>query len=413
MRSFSQDQYVNHPRGRIAPPPLKTQRLESLPDVALSSPQEGDVLAYDANTNKWENATGGGGGGGTLAALTDVGMATGGPTDGDLLKYDGVVNQWTNEPVVVTDLGDVAVDNSQGQPGGSLAAGMILKYSEVGQGTQPYNTWLASQLDSASGIALQDLYQVHTQMTPGNGEVLMWNNGSQYWSAHDIHGDMTTAIQDARDAIAAAPARSLSNSAPAYCCFLVFDGTAETYDMNTTTVTFVPWDTSHSLSMYDSNVFTMATNNLTGSAGSEIQIQTGEGGIFEISASITLRGNPASVNNNTAQMRLNPYLGIRKRMQASGGTEVWDWTGIAANSYIANRDADINNDGLDSPQNSNNENTYTIGPALISLAAGNRISIAGVYSEQGGHAREAYVYSSDGTGTVPIHHPHLMIKKLT
>lgn len=39
--------------------------LESLEDVLVADPENGEVLKYDAEQGKWVNGTGGGGGGGT------------------------------------------------------------------------------------------------------------------------------------------------------------------------------------------------------------------------------------------------------------------------------------------------------------------------------------------------------------
>ena len=70
-----------------------SQDLDGLSDVALSSPQNNEVLAYNSTTHKWENKAGGGGAT-DLNDLTDVDITT--PTDGQALVYDSVNSKWIN-----------------------------------------------------------------------------------------------------------------------------------------------------------------------------------------------------------------------------------------------------------------------------------------------------------------------------
>ena len=50
--------------------------LAGLTDTTISSPTDGQVLKYDADTGKWLNSNGGGGGAGALADLSDVNLGT-------------------------------------------------------------------------------------------------------------------------------------------------------------------------------------------------------------------------------------------------------------------------------------------------------------------------------------------------
>lgn len=52
-----------------------SQDLSGLTDVAISSPQNDEVLAYNSTTHKWENKTGGGGGSGGHTILDDSGTS--------------------------------------------------------------------------------------------------------------------------------------------------------------------------------------------------------------------------------------------------------------------------------------------------------------------------------------------------
>lgn len=67
--------------------------LSGLTDVNLSSPTDGQILKYDANSGKWVNANGG-----TvttsLSALTDVNLTS--LTNGQLIQYDATAQKWVN-----------------------------------------------------------------------------------------------------------------------------------------------------------------------------------------------------------------------------------------------------------------------------------------------------------------------------
>jgi hypothetical protein len=71
--------------------------LNQLTNVAITDPQDNQLLKYDSGGEFWYNATGGGGGATTLAELTDCDINT--PTNGQYLQYDTslAIPKWVNK----------------------------------------------------------------------------------------------------------------------------------------------------------------------------------------------------------------------------------------------------------------------------------------------------------------------------
>ena len=67
--------------------------LESLQDVSILYPAEGDGIFYDSVTGKWTNEQPTGGAS-ALDDLTDVTITT--PSDGEVLTYDSGTSEWVN-----------------------------------------------------------------------------------------------------------------------------------------------------------------------------------------------------------------------------------------------------------------------------------------------------------------------------
>src|SRR5713226_4172519 len=63
-------------------------------DVALSNPQNSDVLTYSSGSKKWVNAPAAGGSS-TLASDTDVAISS--PSDAQVLTFDGASSRWKNK----------------------------------------------------------------------------------------------------------------------------------------------------------------------------------------------------------------------------------------------------------------------------------------------------------------------------
>lgn len=89
--------------------------LAGLTDTTISSPTDGQVLKYDADTGKWINSNGGGGGAGALADLSDVNLGT--LANGEPLTYDSDDGKWVNGGIIPTANGGTGNANGYIQKG--------------------------------------------------------------------------------------------------------------------------------------------------------------------------------------------------------------------------------------------------------------------------------------------------------
>jgi len=71
--------------------------LRNMSDVDVEDVQNGQVLKWNATTEKWENGTGGGGSS-SLNDLSDVEIDT--PSNGQVLKYNALDSEWQNITLV-------------------------------------------------------------------------------------------------------------------------------------------------------------------------------------------------------------------------------------------------------------------------------------------------------------------------
>ena len=86
--------------------------LNSLSNVVVTSPTDGQAIVWDTTTSKWINETvSGGGGSSTLDGLTDVTIDT--PADNEVLAYDTSTSQWINQTASEAGLATTAGKLSQ------------------------------------------------------------------------------------------------------------------------------------------------------------------------------------------------------------------------------------------------------------------------------------------------------------
>jgi hypothetical protein len=78
---------------------ISSASVDTLTDVTLTNLADGEVLKYNATSQKWENSASGGGSS-TLEDLTDVEITS--PTQGQNLTYDAVNNKWINTTTTAT-----------------------------------------------------------------------------------------------------------------------------------------------------------------------------------------------------------------------------------------------------------------------------------------------------------------------
>lgn len=74
--------------------------INGIDDVNIASPTNGQVMKWNAATQKWENAneSGGGGGADELTDLNDVNITS--PTNGQAMIYDAQTQKWKNANVL-------------------------------------------------------------------------------------------------------------------------------------------------------------------------------------------------------------------------------------------------------------------------------------------------------------------------
>jgi len=111
--------------------------LAGLTDTTISSPTDGQVLKYDADTGKWINSNGGGGGASALSDLSDVDLGT--LSNGEPLTYDSNDGKWANGGIIPT------ANGGTGNANGYIQKGQI--------STDPLGTRATAEgyLNSASG----------------------------------------------------------------------------------------------------------------------------------------------------------------------------------------------------------------------------------------------------------------------
>ena len=91
--------------------------LAGLSDTTISSPADGQILKYDADSGKWINSNGGGGGAGALSDLSDVDIDS--MTDGEPLTYDSSDNKWINGGIIPT------ANGGTGNADGFIRTGLV------------------------------------------------------------------------------------------------------------------------------------------------------------------------------------------------------------------------------------------------------------------------------------------------
>lgn len=134
--------------------------LNSLTDVTITTVSDGQALVYDGNSNEWINGSVASG----LDDLSDVTLSA--PTDGQSLVYDSNSGEWVNQTVTATTTLSNLTDVSVTTP----ADGQVLTYDSVGGNWQ----------NEAITMALPGLSDV-TIATPTDGQVLTYDVNSSEW----------------------------------------------------------------------------------------------------------------------------------------------------------------------------------------------------------------------------------------
>lgn len=161
------------------------ETLDSVGDVEVPSPSDGDRLYYDATTSRWRNISG------NLGSLKNVDAAA--PSDGDRLSWDAAASKWKSISGRLRALFDV--DAAAPNDGDRLAwdaatskwksiAGRLRNLLDVDAAAPSNGDRLA--WDSASstwksvGGRLRNLIDVDAA-SPAGGQVLTWDSASSTW----------------------------------------------------------------------------------------------------------------------------------------------------------------------------------------------------------------------------------------
>jgi hypothetical protein len=109
---------VHASTGRILVRAIPGKHLHDLVDVAIDSPEDNEVLAYDSTSGTWKNQTPAEAGlsasdhNHTVESLSNV-VITGTPADGQALVWDTTTSKWVNE-TVTQDLSGYATETYVG-----------------------------------------------------------------------------------------------------------------------------------------------------------------------------------------------------------------------------------------------------------------------------------------------------------
>ena len=110
----------------------KPDDLAELGDVSVVNPTNGQILKYNATSQKWENGTGGSGGASALNDLSDVAVSS--PQNNELLAYNSTAGEWQNGRKIQSNASATAfnaLDIPDGQTIQSVLNTKIVSYKNV------------------------------------------------------------------------------------------------------------------------------------------------------------------------------------------------------------------------------------------------------------------------------------------
>lgn len=190
--------------------PLATQqffRTIDLTDTAISNPQDGEVLAYQASSGNWVNATPAAGGSSTLSGLNDVTISS--VADGEILVYDS--GNWINQTLAEAGVAaashtHAASDIVSGELNDDRLSSNVALYDQAGGFTQfiqfdDFNisgsggrTGITSSATAGRTVSIADLdgeLVVLTDLTPASSEFLVRNGSGGYDSRLLVEADIS------------------------------------------------------------------------------------------------------------------------------------------------------------------------------------------------------------------------------
>lgn len=139
--------------------------LAGLTDTDISSPTNGQVLAYDSTEAKWVNAASASGAT-TLEGLTDTAITS--AADGQVLTYDSTAEKWENASIPAQSI-DGLSDTTISTP----TDGQVLTYDATAE------KW--ENATPASGVTTLAALTDTAITTPSDGQVLTYDATAEKW----------------------------------------------------------------------------------------------------------------------------------------------------------------------------------------------------------------------------------------
>ena len=215
--------------------------VNSLDDVTVSNPQNGEALLYDSTSGKWENGTVNT----TVANLDDIGdvdLTTTAPTSGEFLKYDGT--NWVSDTVPVTAYAESFSSSSTATAPSVPSVGTVLLYSATG-GTGTLTLYTPSTANVGTQLTITN-HSTDTTWSVDNGAGAIFVDGANtnpvtLAPSQSITLTNTTGSLWYVSALEEGPLGSLidvdlTTTAPTNGDFLKFDGTNWVPDVASATV---------------------------------------------------------------------------------------------------------------------------------------------------------------------------------
>ena len=183
--------------------------LSDLSDTNISSPTDGQLLKYDAESGKWINGSGGSATVAELGDIQDVNLSS--IADGQIIKWDAATSKWVNAnlPTVPTKTSDLTNDS------GFITQNDIPSIPSKTSDLQNDSGFITQNDIPSIPDDLNDLSDVDVS-SPSNGQVLKYNGTSGKWENGAGGSGGASALNDLSDV-------GLSN--PSSGQVLRFDGT--------------------------------------------------------------------------------------------------------------------------------------------------------------------------------------------
>lgn len=166
--------------------------LSDLSDTNISSPSDGQLLKYDAESGKWINGSGGSATVAELGDIQDVNLSN--IADGQIIKWNATTSKWVNAnlPTVPTKTSDLTNDS------GFITQNDIPSIPSKTSDLQNDSGFITQNDIPSIPDDLNDLSDVNLS-SPSNGQILKYNGTSGKWENGTGGGGGASALTDLSD----------------------------------------------------------------------------------------------------------------------------------------------------------------------------------------------------------------------